>query len=272
MAVPAMVPTDDLVDRDLGGDALGDPGDGFVVFEASQEDGVRSSARRVGEIELERVAVQPGCGSQVRKAGAEDRRPAQRHDRQHRTEQGAPHRNGSPHRSFAPARYGHRSPRSAVHPSPPSGSPPPRGAKRLRRSSVRKASAARRAGHMPRTSTTATVASAPSKRTGVSKATPGRVLGDARLAERSDRREHGGDRHRADGTDQPHHQGLRHAERHQLTPIGAEGRHRRVVLALDDALAGQCLADDRQSDQSGERSQDPPPDGLGMDGCLDGDG
>ncbi len=51
--------------------------------------------------------------------------------------------------------------------------------------------------------------------------------------------------------------------------IHADGDQGRIVLALDGALAGQGLADDRQPDERGERGEDPPPDGLGMDGGLD---
>lgn len=48
------------------GDTLGNPGDGFVVFEASEEDWVGLSANaRISDIELERVAIQPGGGRQV---------------------------------------------------------------------------------------------------------------------------------------------------------------------------------------------------------------
>ena len=42
-----------------------------------------------------------------------------------------------------------------------------------------------------------------------------------------------------------------------------------MVLALDGALAGQGLAHDRQPDERGERGEDPPPDGLRVDGRLD---
>lgn len=73
----------DFVDRDLAGHAFGYPGDVPVALELSNEYG---RPPVVGtEAELEGVAVQPGRGCQVRKAGTEDPCPAQGHDRQYRT-------------------------------------------------------------------------------------------------------------------------------------------------------------------------------------------
>ena len=44
---------------------------------------------------------------------------------------------------------------------------------------------------------------------------------------------------------QPHRNVARQPEREQLSPIGAHGCHRRVVLALDDALTDEGLAHHR---------------------------
>ncbi len=55
----------------------------------------------------------------------------------------------------------------------------------------------------------------------------------------------------------------------QLPGGHAEGHQGRMFLALDGALAGQSLANDRQPDERGERGEDPPPDGLRVDGRLD---
>ncbi len=91
-----------------------------------------------------------------------------------------------------------------------------------------------------------------------------RTLGYPRLAEGGDRREDGGHTHGCRCADQRHRQARRHAQRHELATTRPEGRHRRVVLALDHALSGQGLAHHGQSDEGGERSEDPPADGLGM--------
>src|ERR1700728_579467 len=130
------------------------------------------------------------------------------------------------------------------------------------RSSGRKVCAARTAGQIPRIRTTTTVATAPSKRTSMSKDTPVVLSAVRRLTERRNRGQGGGDHHGAKSAGERNHQVPRHGERHKLSPIGAYSGHRRIVLALDDALAGDCLPDDRQPDQRGKDRQDPPSDGL----------
>ena len=94
----------------------------------------------------------------------------------------------------------------------------------------------------------------------------GGTLGDPCLAKGGDRREQGGHRHGSDGTDEPDRKVLGHAERNQLAAICTEGGHGGVVRTLDVALTSQRLAHHRQSDECGESSQDPPSDGLRVDG------
>jgi hypothetical protein len=78
-----------------------------------------------------------------------------------------------------------------------------------------------------------------------------RGLGNASLADGSEWGQRGGHGHRTDSTTERHNQVSRHTERDQLAPIGTEGCHCGIVLALGNALAGNCLADDRQTDESG---------------------
>ena len=256
------------VDGTLCLDAVADPGDGPVLHEAAQECGVRLAAC-VTEIELERVAVQGGRGQQVREAGAEDSRSAERHDRQHSPEQGSAHRDGGPavlalqgltdtdHRARRCAHRGEASHhgRGTGHfrlVAGPHGTCGPHGRPDAQgehshhhgeRSERKDAQVERHAGG---------------------------GLGKARLAHRSERGQRGSQRDGAGRAGQRHRQAPRHAERDELPPVGAQGRQRGIVAALDDALPGHCLADDRQPHDSGEGGQDPPPDGLRTDGCLDG--
>ena len=74
---------------------------------------------RVGEVELEGVAVQPGRRRQVREAGAEDPRPAQGDDGEDRCREGRNRPGRWLRRPCAQRRCAHRSLRSAVLPSPP---------------------------------------------------------------------------------------------------------------------------------------------------------
>ena len=80
-----------VVDGDLRDNAVGDAGDGTVMLEASQQRTVWRGSH-VCEVELERGAVQFGRGREMRKAGTEYHRPAQRDDRHHHADKGAAHR------------------------------------------------------------------------------------------------------------------------------------------------------------------------------------
>jgi hypothetical protein len=98
---------------------------------------------------------------------------------------------------------------------------------------------------------------------------PRRSLGQARLTDRCDRRQHGGEHHGADGPDDPQDEVPNHGQRHHLALFQPQGGEGAVVLALHDALAGQRLADDKEPDQRSQDRQYPPPDGLRMDRRLD---
>ena len=128
---------------------------------------------------------------------------------------------------------------------------------------------ARTAGQMPSPTTMATVASAPSVRSERIEGDPGRSLGGTRLPERGEGGEQGGNGHGAHGTREPHGQTARVAQHDQLPALQAECDQRRVFLALGDALTPQCLPDDREPDEGGQRCQQPPADRLGVHRRLD---
>ena len=122
---------------------------------------------------------------------------------------------------------------------------------------------------MPSARTTITVASAAEQEHERVELDSGGVLGQSGLAEGCDGGQRKGEHDGAHCAGQAHHQVPCHIECEELPAGHADGDQGRVVLALDGALAGQGLAHDRQPDQRGERSEDPPPDGLWVDGPLD---
>ncbi len=97
----------------------------------------------------------------------------------------------------------------------------------------------------------------------------GGVLGQSCLAERCDGGQRRGDHDRAHSAGQAHQQVPCHVDFKELPAGHAHSDQRGMVLALHIALAGQRLAHDRQPDERRERRQDPPPDGLRVDGRLD---
>ena len=99
---------------------------------------------------------------------------------------------------------------------------------------------ARKAGQMPTANTTTTVASAPRSRTSASNLTPVYALGDAGFSERGKRRQCRGDDQGAGGAENANDQIARQTEGEQLSAVGAQGGHRGVVLAFDDALADKA--------------------------------
>ena len=93
----------------------------------------------------------------------------------------------------------------------------------------------------------------------------GRRFRQAGLADRCQGRQGKGDDNGTDGADERHQKIPCRAEHHELAPGQAQGDQRGVLLALDDALPTERLADDRKSDQCGEDGEHPPAHRLGVD-------
>ena len=92
-----------LVDRDICCEALGEAGDGRVVLETGKQRwvGPPLPPERSEKFNLERVAVQPRRGREVRETGTENPGPAQGDHRQRRAEESAAHRDrATPAASF----------------------------------------------------------------------------------------------------------------------------------------------------------------------------
>ena len=256
---------DDLpVEHQLpGAETQGDGADGRVVLQVGEQGRVRRL-----EAELLGVTVEPGRRRQVGQAGAEHPRGAQGDDRQHHAQERRAQRNGGPagpalqcvadadHRGWWRTqgdqvphhRRGAGSPGPLVHPP---GARRPQGRPDAQRQDDHHGGQRAEQEHerVERDS--------------------GGVLGQPGLAEGCDGGQQRGDHDGAHGAGQAHHQVPCHVESEELPAGHADGDQGRVVLALDGALAGQGLAHDRQPDQRGERSEDPPPDGLRVDGPLD---
>ncbi len=264
-AVPAIAPDCHLVHGDLRADALCYSGDSAVVFNAPQDHRIRGATGRVREVQLERIAIEPGRRRQMRETGPEHRCSTQRRDGEHRSEKCTAHGNrrpagpslqGVPDADHGARRCAHR-----------------REVRHRRRGAGRTGPALGANGRCgteygPRTENEHGHHSCqrPEQQDPRVKRDAGRTFGNPRLTERGERREQGGYRHSSRSADEPHHEVLCHAEGDQLAAICPESGHSGVVPTLDDALTSQCLAYHRQSDESGESSQDPPPDGLRVDG------
>ena len=94
-------------------------------------------------------------------------------------------------------------------------------------------------------------------------------LGESRLTDGSEGGESEGQQDASEGSHHADEQRPGHAECHQPTTGETESAQRGERVGLDRGLAGQRLGDDDHADQRGQTGQDPPPDGLGMDGQLD---
>ena len=113
--------------------------------------------------------------------------------------------------------------------------------------------------------------SAPDQQQRVEVETRGRV-GELCLAHGDEEGEQRSQEHPSGGTSESDRQRAGHGEGEQLTAGGAERAQDRVVVCLQCGLASQCLGQDDDADQGGQRSEDPPPDRLGVDGGGDGVG
>jgi hypothetical protein len=95
----------------------------------------------------------------------------------------------------------------------------------------------------------------------------GRRFRQARLADRSKGRQGKGNDDGAGRADERHHQIPHRAEHDELAPEQTHGHQRGVLLALDDALPTERLADHSNSGKAGQHGQHPPAHGLGVDRC-----
>ena len=125
------------------------------------------------------------------------------------------------------------------------------------------------AGHRPRASTTATAASPAGMSSSASKLKPG--VGSASLAsptgvKKEDTR---GQCHPAGRADEGDDERARHGQGEQLATRGAQRAQSGVVLGLNGGLARQRLGQGQRADQRRQSGEQPPADGLGVDGGGD---
>ena len=255
------------VDRHLIAGRQHDRGDGVVVLQAGHpRGGVARPSVRVRERQLVVAAVERGSSGEVRQAVGEDDRCAQGHDRQRRSEQCGAHRDrggaasalqgvtDSDHRARRRARGGHLCHDGGwVHSLMPG---------RRRRAPARRA---RRPDAQEQNHHHGCQRSEQENQRIEGKTS--RRLGQARLADRSQGGQGKGDDDGAGRADERHHQIPRRAEHHELAPGQAQGHQSGVLLALDDALPTERLADDGKADQCGQDGEHPPAHGLGVDRC-----
>ncbi len=232
-----------------------------VLLNAREEPGVGQAGDDL-EAELVRVAVERRGRRQVRQAGAEDRRPAEDGNRQHRPEVRRP---DGDVRTEPPSLQRVADADQCARRCPGGGEVDDHGGGTGHRPATVRAHRTGRPDRGPqaqREDHHHNGCGSDEEHLRI-EGEPRRRLGQPGLTDGSQRRQGGGQEHRHQCPACSHHDVAHRAQQDQLPPSRAERPQGGVVGPLGARLPRQGLPDDRQPDQCGQQSQDEPPDRPG---------
>ncbi len=256
-----------VVDRDLGGHGTGDHVDVLITLQAFEQRWI-GQARHDGEDDLIGIAVQGRSSGEMREAGPEDQRAAQRDDRHDGADEGGSRRDaGSTRPPLQGVPNADQGARRRAHGGQPrhhdgrANDHCPVAGRRRGRSSHGGPDAEGDDDHCR--------CQPPEQEDERVEGNAGQGFSQSCFAHGSHRRQCRRQHHRPNGADRADRHVPGHAQHDQLPPLHAKGDQSRIVRALGEGLAGQCLADDHQADQGSQGSEGEPSDGLRTDRPFD---